>query len=85
MEVEVFFCFDLWPDGTKKTIEQICGEWSITDLGLRQKCQEEMDSAVKNKSLIIGRNGTRYVFSKDPEGNYCWEPETPSETYTDST
>ena len=75
-QASVAICFNFEPRGTKKTIEQILSERKIQDESLRTLCQEEADRMVQVKSLHTDRDGKTYVFSKDQQGEYSWQPAT---------
>ena len=61
------------PAGTKKTIEQISEEKSIPSL--RKWCQEEADKMVEERFLRVDHDG-KYVFSRDSQARYSWQPAT---------
>ena len=75
----VSICFNFEPRGTGKTIEQILRERNIKDKLLKTLCQEEADRMVQVRFLHIDGDGEKYVFSKDPQGNYSWQPATRSD------
>ena len=74
-QAEVLITFEFKPRGTGKTIEQILSERDIKDELLRTLCQEEADRMVQVRFLHVEKSG-KYVFSKDLQGNYSWQPAT---------
>lgn len=72
-QVEVDICFTFEPRGKGKTMDQIFGERGTTDPNLRRLMQEEADNMVRRRHLLIEQDQT-YVFSKDANGAYSWQP-----------
>lgn len=74
-QANVLICFEFKPRGTKKTIEQILSQRKIQDELLKRLCQEEAESMIQRRFLHIDNDG-KYVFSRDSQGNYSWQPAT---------
>jgi len=72
---EVDICFTFEPRGTGMTIEQILEKRGTTNPNLRRLMQEEADNMVRRRFLFYDKDRT-YVFSKDHQGNYSWQPAT---------
>jgi len=64
------------PYGTKKTIEQIFQERNVKDNALLDLAKKEADKMVAHRFLHYSLDGEIYVFSKDNEGRYSWQPST---------
>ena len=72
--VSIGFSFEPW--GTKKTIEHIFDERNVRDDALLDLAKKEADKMVTQRYLHHDGDGKVYVFSKDNEGKYSWQPAT---------
>ena len=72
-QTHVDLCFSFEPKGTKKSIEDILRERSISNPNVRSLCKQEAEKMVDQRCLLYDNEG-KWVFSKDEQKNYSWEP-----------
>jgi len=70
----VLISLDFEQEGTKKTMEQILAERWVSNQNLRDLVKEEADRMVSIRFLRYDENGNVYVFSKDEQESYSWQP-----------
>lgn len=75
--IEASMTLEFEPKKTMKTINQIFNERSFlrNNPYFRRLAQEELDRMVQGKFMRFDHDG-RYIFSRDQEGRYSWQPAT---------
>ncbi|MDP3992565.1 MAG: hypothetical protein U1B79_00600 [Candidatus Pacearchaeota archaeon] len=75
-QIEASMALEFEPKGTKKKLDEMLDRNLFADLHFRRLGQEELDEMVARRSMRIELDGSKYVFSKDPQGAYFWQPAT---------
>ena len=75
-QIEAGMALEFEPKGTKKTIDEMLDRNLFADPHFRILGQEELDEMVARRSMRIELDGSKYVFSKDLQGAYSWQPAT---------
>ena len=76
-QIEASMALEFEPKGTKKTIDQMLDRnLFVNNPHFKGLGEEELDEMVKRRYMRIELDGSKYVFSKDQEGRYSWQPAT---------
>ena len=74
--IQISLSFDFEKKGTKKTIEQIFNERAVGDRVLFPLAKKEANRMVARRFLHHNLDKRIYVFSRDGDGKYSWQPAT---------
>jgi len=76
-QIEASIALEFGPKGTKKTIDEMLDRnLFVNDPNFRGLGEGELDRMVERRFMRIELDGSKYVFSKDQEGRYSWQPAT---------
>ena len=77
LQTEASIALEFEPIGTKKTLGDMLNRTVfLNNSQFREIGWEELDRMAKKRYMRIELDKSKYVFSKDSEGNYSWQPAT---------
>lgn len=75
-QIEASIGLDFEPRGTKKTLGELLNRRVFNDPHYRELGEQQLNKMAEQRQMLIEMDGGKYVFSKDSEGNYSWQPAT---------
>ncbi len=75
-QIEASFGLDFEPRGTKKTLSELLNRQIFNDTHYRKLGEQQLNKMAEQRFMLIERDKSKYIFSKDSEGNYSWQPAT---------
>ena len=77
VQIEASMALEFEPTGTKKTINELLDRnLFVNNPYFRRLGEDELNRMVERRFMRIELDGSKYVFSKDQEGRYSWQPAT---------